>query len=69
MNVIDEKLDCFEFFAKSWRIIAPRIIQEMKSAVDAQNSADDRLTVPYALERIGLLGENADPILEILELK
>ena len=67
VNVIDDKLDCFEFFAKSWRIIAPRIIQEMKSAGDSQS--DDRLTVPFAMERIGLLGENADPILEILELK
>ena len=69
VSVIGEKLDCFEFFAKSWKIIAPKIIQEMKSSEDAQNSADDRLTVPYALERIGLLGENAEPILEILELK
>ena len=69
VNVIDNKLDCFEFFAKSWRIIAPRIIQEMKNAGDVQNSTDERLTVPFALERIGLLGENADPILEILDLK
>jgi hypothetical protein len=69
VNVLDEKLDCFEFFAKSWRIIAPRIIQEMKAVGDSPNASDDRLTVPYALERIGLLGENADPILEILELK
>lgn len=65
INVLDEKLDCFEFFAKSWRIIAPRVVQEMKSA----GNSDDGLTVSYALERIGLLGENADPILEILELK
>ena len=65
INVLDQKLDCFEFFAKSWRIIAPRVIEEMKSSGDS----DDRLTVSYALERIGLLGENADPILEILELK
>lgn len=69
INVLDEKLDCFEFFAKSWRIIAPRIIQEMKSAGDSQSATDDRLTVPYAMERIGLLGENAEPVLEILELK
>jgi hypothetical protein len=69
VNVLDEKLDCFEFFAKAWKIIAPRIIQEMKSVGEIQNAADERLTVPYALERIGLLGENADPILEILELK
>jgi len=62
-----EKLDCFEFFAKSWRIIAPKVIQEMKSAVDSQ-TADEKLTVSFALERVGLLGENADPILEILEL-
>ena len=68
-DVLDEKLDCFEFFAKAWRITAPRIILEMKSAGDSQNASDERLTVPYALERIGLLGENADPILEILELK
>jgi len=69
VNVLDEKLDCFEFFAKAWRVIAPRMIQEMKAAGDSLNSSDDRLTVQYALERIGLLGENADPILEILELK
>jgi hypothetical protein len=67
VNVLDDKLDCFEFFAKSWRIIAPRMIQEMKSAGDSPT--DDRLTVQFALERIGLLGENADPVLEILDLK
>ncbi len=66
VNVLD-KLDCFEFFAKSWRLIAPKVIQEMKSSVDSQTS-DEKLTVPFALERVGLLGENADPILEILEL-
>ena len=66
VNVLD-KLDCFEFFAKSWRIIAPKVIQEMKSAADSQ-APDERLTVSFALERVGLLGENADPILEILEL-
>lgn len=69
VNVLGENLDCFEFFAKSWRIIAPRIIQEIKNAGENQNSNDERLTVPFALERIGLLGENADPVLEILELK
>ncbi|MDA4129370.1 MAG: hypothetical protein OK457_01235 [Thaumarchaeota archaeon] len=63
-----ENLDCFEFFAKSWKIIAPRIIQEMKSSKDDAES-EDRLTVPYVLERVGMLGENADSILEILELK
>jgi len=62
-----EKLDCFEFFAKSWRIIAPKVIQEMKSAVNSQ-TADEKLTVSFALEKVGLLGENADPILEIIEL-
>jgi hypothetical protein len=69
VNVLGDKLDCFEFFAKSWRIIAPRIIQEMKNAGETQNSTDERLTVPFAMERIGLLGENAEPILEILDLK
>lgn len=69
VSVIDDKLDCFEFFAKCWRIIAPRLIQEMKDAGDSQNASDDRLTVPFALERIGLLGENAEPVLEILDLK
>ena len=60
VNVLDEKLDCFEFFASAWKVIAPRMIQEMKAAGDSQSSSDDRLTVPYALERIGLLGENAE---------
>ncbi len=69
VNVLDDKLDCFEFFAKSWRIIAPRLIQEMKSSSGSQSASDDKLTVSFALERIGLLGENADPVLEILELK
>ncbi|MFI5421699.1 MAG: hypothetical protein ACHQ1H_12090, partial [Nitrososphaerales archaeon] len=63
-----EKLDCFEFFAKSWKIIAPRVIQEMKSSKD-ETTSEDRLTVPYVMERVGMLGENADTILEILELR
>jgi hypothetical protein len=67
VSVLDEKLDCFEFFAKSWRIIAPKVIQEMKSAGDS-NSLDEKITTSFALERIGLLGENAEPILEILGL-
>jgi hypothetical protein len=62
-----ERLDCFEFFAKSWKIIAPRVIQEMKSSKD--DASEDRLNVPFVLERVGMLGENADSILEILELK
>ena len=66
VNLLD-KLDCFEFFAKSWRLIAPKVIQEMKSSVDSPAN-DEKLTVSFALERVGLLGENADPILEILEL-
>jgi hypothetical protein len=62
-----ERLDCFEFFAKSWKIIAPRVTQEMKSSKD--DASEDGLNVPFVLERVGMLGENADSILEILELK
>src|SRR5579872_2948335 len=65
---IFDKLECFEFFAKSWKILAPRVIQEMKLNKN-EDASEDRLTVPYVMERVGMLGENADSILEILELK
>ncbi|MHB8565547.1 MAG: hypothetical protein ACYC7D_04325 [Nitrososphaerales archaeon] len=63
-----EKLDCFPFFAKSWKMIAPRVTTEIKSGGDNARP-EGRLNEAFVREKLATLGKEAAVMLETLGLK
>jgi len=69
-----EQLDCLDFFARSWKVISQRVMQNIASArsnkkgssPDTENS--DQLDEKFVREKIALLGESGRTVLEVLKL-
>ncbi len=72
-NVL-EKLDLFPFFAKSWTIISPKVVKEIKASGEAEKKkghasstpADDTLSEAFVRDKASSLGENSKVILHSL---
>lgn len=62
-----EKLECFQFFAKSWKILSPKVSSELKAYHNGLN-ADDKLSEAFVRDRLAPLGNESVVMLESLGL-
>ncbi len=60
-----EKLDCFPFFAKSWKMLSPKIAAEIKSNREGPNS-EEKLSEAYVRDKLAPLGKEAAIMIETL---
>ncbi|MGI0092059.1 MAG: hypothetical protein ACREBS_10145 [Nitrososphaerales archaeon] len=69
-----EKLDSFSFFAKSWKLVAPKVAMEIKAMADAREgnsnstSPEERLSEAFVREKLASLGKDGTTLLETLGL-
>lgn len=66
-----ESLDCADFFAKSWSVIAPRVKQLTKKGSNGSSSFDVDLEVfdeKMVREKIKLLGQDATELAQLLNV-
>lgn len=62
-----EKLDCLQFFAKSWKMLSPKFASELKAYRGGLN-ADEKLSEAFVRERLAPLGNESVVMLESLGL-
>ena len=65
-----ERLEAFDFLAKSWRVISSRILEELKKSGGKGSPEDDEggLSENYVREKISSLGDNSATLLQDLKL-
>jgi hypothetical protein len=65
-----QDLNCFPFFARSWKVLSPRVVQEIeKSEAKDGTEVDDSMSRSFVVDKVSLLGADAQSVLETLGLK